>query len=375
MKRAVSMLLAAVLLTALAAPAGAASPYDFEKINSYMEGQFADVPAGSRWADNVRSVYEVGLMAGVTDTRFDTEGSLTIIQTVAMACRLHSAYCGEGTPLEEMVEANSGAWYQPYVVYADSHEMASREGIDDINADIARGDFAWIMWAAVPDEALAEINSVEDGAIPDVPITGYYAAPVYALYRAGILTGNDAKGTFTPESTISRGAAAAIISRIADSSLRRPVTLTKAAFQPVAMQDLANLKSIQKKATDQELAQAYDEALALAAPYAGMALEDQLMGIAVSIRERFEQGMSYSMETEHYNDPYGYFILGSASCAGCTRATGLCLNILGIPYEHVNENQYSHQWCRVKVGDTYWICDAYGLYCGPEPAPYAHPYM
>ena len=32
MKRAVSMLLAAVLLTALAAPAGAASPYDFEKI-------------------------------------------------------------------------------------------------------------------------------------------------------------------------------------------------------------------------------------------------------------------------------------------------------------------------------------------------------
>jgi len=174
---------------------------------------------------------------------------------------------------------------------------------------------------------------------------------------------------------VSRGAAAAIISRIADSSLRRPVTLTKAAFQPVAMQDLANLKSIQKKATDQELAQAYDEALALAAPYAGMALEDQLMGIAVSIRERFEQGMSYSMETEHYNDPYGYFILGSASCAGCTRATGLCLNILGIPYEHVNENQYSHQWCRVKVGDTYWICDAYGLYCGPEPAPYAHPYM
>ena len=35
----------------------------------------------------------------------------------------------------------------------------------------------------------------------------------------------------------------------------------------------------------------------------------------------------------------------------------------------------SHQWCRVPVGDTYWICDAYGLYCGPEPAPYQHPYF
>ena len=84
----------------------------------------------------------------------------------------------------------------------------------------------------------------------------------------------------------------------------------------------------------------------------------------------------YSMSAPHYNDPYGYFVAGVSSCAGCARATGLCLNILGIPYEHVNENQYSHQWCRVKMPDgSYWICDAYGLYVGPEPAPYQHPYL
>ena len=57
-------------------------------------------------------------------------------------------------------------------------------------------------------------------------------------------------------------------------------------------------------------------------------------------------------------------------------ATALCLDILGIPYEHVNENQYSHQWCRVPMEDGgYWICDAFGLYCGPEPEPYQHPYF
>lgn len=54
---------------------------------------------------------------------------------------------------------------------------------------------------------------------------------------------------------------------------------------------------------------------------------------------------------------------------------GLCLNILGIPYEHVNENQWGHQWCRVNINGTYWICDAFGLYCGPEPAPYQYPYL
>lgn len=66
------------------------------------------------------------------------------------------------------------------------------------------------------------------------------------------------------------------------------------------------------------------------------------------------------MDSSHYNDPYGYFVLGSASCVGCTRATGLCLNMLGIPYEHVNEDKYSHQRCRLNVDGDYWIYDAYG---------------
>jgi len=150
---------------------------------------------------------------------------------------------------------------------------------------------------------------------------------------------------------------------------------TVTAGVPVPVNQLANLSSLKKKQTDAEFNQAYNSAWQTVAPLAGLSREDQLMGIAIALRYRFDSGMMYSMSTPHYNDPYGYFILGSASCAGCARATGLCLNILGIPYEHVNENQYTHQWCRVNIDGTYWICDAYGLYCGPEPAPYVHPYL
>ena len=146
-------------------------------------------------------------------------------------------------------------------------------------------------------------------------------------------------------------------------------------WSPVPLKDLANYKSLKKKMTDEQYQAAYQEAVNLVLPVALSSREEQLTYIAAALRERFDSGMSYSMDADHYNDPYGYFVLGSASCAGCTRATGLCLNVLGIPYEHVNENQYSHQWCRVPVGGTYWICDAYGLYCGPEPAPYQHPYF
>ncbi len=65
----------------------------------------------------------------------------------------------------------------------------------------------------------------------------------------------------------------------------------------------------------------------------------------------------------------------SRSCAGCARTTGMCLNILGIKFEHVNENQYMHQWARVKVGKEYWICDPFGLYAGKEPGKRKHPYF
>ena len=96
----------------------------------------------------------------------------------------------------------------------------------------------------------------------------------------------------------------------------------------------------------------------------------QLTGIARALRYMFDGGqVDYSMSESHYNDPYGFFVLGVGSCAGCTRATGFCLNMLRIPYEHVSENQYVHQWCRVNTDETYWICDAYRLYVGPEPAP------
>lgn len=160
---------------------------------------------------------------------------------------------------------------------------------------------------------------------------------------------------------------------MADSSLRKSITLEKASFEPVPMKKLANLKSIQKKCTDAELQAAYDVALEIVKPLAKASEKKQLQGIAQELRRRFDAGMAYSTETPHYNDPYGYFVLNAASCAGCTRATGLCLNILGIKYGYVNENQWGRQWCRVNVDGEYWICGAYGLYCGEEPAPYQHP--
>ncbi len=368
MKRFASWLLAALTMASLCIPAAAAGS-KFQKVNDYTAGQFTDVPADAWCAANVQTAYEYGIMGGKTGTYFDANGSLTVAQTVVMACRMNSQYYGRTIELDEAPDP----WYQPYLDYAGKNGIVC--GFDRWDVSVSRADFAVILHSALPQAALPVISSIETDAIPDVQSSASYADAVYALYKAGVLTGNDKKGTFAPDSSISRGAAAAIISRMVDPALRKVVTLEKAPFEPVPMKELANLKSIQKKCTDAELQAAYDIALEIVTPLAKKSTEEQLYGIARELRRLFDSGMSYSTDTPHYNDPYGYFVLKTASCAGCTRATGLCLNILGIPYEHVNENQWGHQWCRVNVDGSYWICDAYGLYCGEEPGPYQHPWL
>ena len=75
------------------------------------------------------------------------------------------------------------------------------------------------------EEAYKAINTVADGAIPDVKTTDKFAAEIYEFYRAGILTGSDAKGTFHVTSEIKRSEAAAILLRMLEASARKSITM------------------------------------------------------------------------------------------------------------------------------------------------------
>ena len=405
-KKLASLFLAISMVLALHTPSFAANDTDFQKINTYQPGQFSDVSATDWYAENVKITYEYGLMTGKSNNLFDVGGNLTVAEAVAIVCRLHNAY--------NRNNADFGAaspWYQPYVDYAKANGIIERDY--SYAAPISRLDFAFFISNALPDAAMPKLNEVAQNDIPDLyagsPCQDAIAAlqgtgvleevstsrlqhlstvicgsigtipsskeqeAVYRLYRAGILTGNDEHGTFAPETNITRSAAAAIVSRVVEPSLRKHIVLTKKAPELVPVSQLANLPSVKERASSEQFALAYEEAKRIVDPIRGLSREAQLCAIALATRVIAEKNITYSMESAHYADPYGFFVDHSASCAGCTRATGLCLNMLGIPYEHVNENAFSHQWTRVNVNGTYWICDAYGLYCGPEQVPYQHP--
>ena len=164
-----------------------------------------------------------------------------------------------------------------------------------------------------------------------------------------------------------------ITARVGNKKLKCKVKVQKKGLTIVPMTQLARYSYFSNYMSYSQFEEAYKIAYKMLLPLEGLSKKNQLYGIASILREYYDKYMTYSMTKEHYNDPYGYLVLKCASCAGCVRTTGMMLNMLGMNYEHVNENQYSHQWARVKVGGKYWICDAYGLYCGPEPGERKHP--
>lgn len=74
---------------------------------------------------------------------------------------------------------------------------------------------------------------------------------------------------------------------------------------------------------------------------------------------------------DNYYRPYGVFIAGESSCAGCTRALGLVLEYMGYEWEHVNENQWSHQWCRLEMDGQMGYADGQVGWAGYGEHPVA----
>ena len=191
---------------------------------SYAAGTFSDVDENEWYGANgtgaVKRAYELRIMAGKDDGRFDPEGYITISEAITMAARVHNIYHGgDGEfPMGE-------PWYSEIVNYAVSHGIIGADDFGNYEQNATRAQMAHIFAGTVPASELREINAVE--YLPDVSESGQYGASIFRLYRAGILAGNDDAGTFTPDTPIIRAQAAAIIARVVLPDQRVPLTLTR----------------------------------------------------------------------------------------------------------------------------------------------------
>ena len=223
MKKAISaFLLALCLAFSCALPALAAEGYgNLRRIQTYADGVFSDVSPDAWYRDGVAAVYELGLMEGDGGV-FGVEQPMLLSEAVTLSARLHSLYRTGSVSFPE--SAGGEAWYAPYVAYALENGLLDAEG-EDFAAEATRARFAVLLARALPAAALPPVNEIADGALPDVKMDTAGAEEIYRLYRAGVRAGSNAYGSFFPQTPIGRGAAAAIVSRMAYRSLRQKFEL------------------------------------------------------------------------------------------------------------------------------------------------------
>ena len=223
MKKTISLLLTLVMILSLVPAAFAASDHagfdNFLKTESYYDGRFIDVSSTDWFSSSVQAAYELGLMNGGSPRQFIPNGNITIAETLAIACRINSIYQGKDADFSN----NGGLWYQPYIDYAIQNKMILSNEYSDYTKAASRANFANMIYASLPSSAWTKINNVD--RLPDVASNEWYSTPVFALYNAGILKGNDKYGTFNPSSNITRGEVATIITRVAVPAARETFAL------------------------------------------------------------------------------------------------------------------------------------------------------
>ena len=170
------------------------------------DGRFLDVSEGAWYAREVADAYALGLIDGMSDTAFAPDSPLRLSEAIAMAVKAYERYTGN----EESIE-NGSPWYAPYVHRAIAYGIVGIGEFSDYSAYATRAEMAAIFSRALPRAELAEVS---DKTAPDVAPTDRYAKEIDLLYKAGVLKGNDAAGTFAPERQIKRAEAAAICLRL-----------------------------------------------------------------------------------------------------------------------------------------------------------------
>lgn len=222
-----ALLLALSLL--LSIPAQAAQTGGLQRSRTY-DGAFSDLAPDSVFYDNVAALYEYGLTSGKDDGTFGLEDSVTVGQAVIFAGRVRGLYrTGDAeAALAYRHETTPGAL--AYLRYLQAEGALEEDFVDDymiFYEPATRAQVAHILANVLPEEALPSINGEKVAMgyatrrfITDVDEYTPYYQDILDLYRRGVAGGSGAAGDFHPGEPITRGAAAAMLTRLADPALR-----------------------------------------------------------------------------------------------------------------------------------------------------------
>ncbi len=175
---------------------------------------FADVAGTSWYCANVRFVSEKGLMNGVSRRNFSPDGDLTRAMTATVIWRMLGE--PEAGDVKQFSDVEEDTWFSDAVLWAK--ELGVVKGVSatrfDPYSSVTRADFAVMIHRCVkllgvtltePENTAGSPSDI--GAVPS-----YAKDAVTELFRAGIVNGRG-DGIFDPGARITRAEAAAMLER------------------------------------------------------------------------------------------------------------------------------------------------------------------
>lgn len=222
-----ALLLAAALALSVPASAVENSTHNFIRTQTYA-GQFSDLSPKSNFYPNVSALYEYGLAQGKTDGTFGLKDALTVGQVCIFAARIRSLYeCGDPEKGLRTFSTPNDTLSKAALRYLQNRGIVGQELDSRLALPASRAEVAHVLANLLPKTALPPVHEelVNEGyathrIAPDVTEYTPYYTDILQLYRAGVTQGIDAAGTYLPNASITRGAAAAMLTRMVDPALR-----------------------------------------------------------------------------------------------------------------------------------------------------------
>lgn len=224
-KRIAALILACVLMT-VPVLAAENTADNFTRTRTYA-GEFSDLTSDSPFYENVTALYEYGLTVGKGDGTFGLTDTMTVGQIVIFAGRIHSLYRTGDPEAGAAAQGGDGTTAEPYLHYLQAEGALGTELDGLLTTTATRAQVAHVLANTLPEGVLTKINDaqVTEGYasrryITDVTEYTPYYQDILLLYRWGISQGSDETGSFYPDQPITRGAAAAMLTRLLDPELR-----------------------------------------------------------------------------------------------------------------------------------------------------------
>lgn len=302
---------------------------------------YQDVADNDWHAEAIEYVKDIGLMSGTGNGYFQPDQILTRAQIVTILYSLAGSPDTEYNGQFQDVPAD--AWYSRPISWAYEKGIVygTSETTFSPSSKITREQLAVIIDQYLKAEGI-KLEDAENAQwrMKDCWSVSYYAEDgVVMVCETGVMN-PDQQYNFNPQSGVTRADAAVVFMRLSKALSGERLT---GMLIPNTKINFSTYSQKEKDAS----------ALAVAQHIASVIPSDrddaERIAMAAHIISHYSKFCEYTMSGKDYRTAYGVFVKGEYSCAGSTRALGLVLTCMGYEWRHINENQYSHQWCELTI--------------------------